>query len=70
MDRSRRLRDIERIEPFCNEIISIWKRYPDLRFGQLMTIITERMSANRKSFFYMEDDKLLEEIKKMFEVKE
>ena len=31
------MRDVNRIEPFMNEIADIWKeKYPDYRFGQLM----------------------------------
>ena len=34
----RLMRDINRIEPFMNEVAGIWKeKFPDWRFGQLMS---------------------------------
>jgi len=30
------MRDITRIEPFLKVVGEEWKKYPDLRFGQLM----------------------------------
>ena len=36
------MRDINRIEPFLKAIGEEWKKYPDLRFGQLMEILKFR----------------------------
>ena len=59
-------RDINRIEPFMQELTKIWKEYaPDWRFTQLIENIWESLSEENIPF-YMEDDKLLDKIKKYF----
>ena len=52
------MRDINRIEPLLNQLEMLWKLYPDLRFCQLVYIITKG-----KNIFNIEDDKMLETIK-------
>lgn len=50
------MRDINRIEPFMNEIASIWKeKFPDLRFGQLMSNF---FCALGDPFYYEEEELL------------
>jgi len=33
------MRDPKRIDPFLATLAEVWQRYPDLRFGQLISII-------------------------------
>lgn len=51
------MRDINRIEPFMNEMASIWKeKFPDWRFGQLMS---NSFCAFGDSFYYEEEELLV-----------
>lgn len=57
---SKYTRQKERIAPFLDRIREVWEKYPDLRFMQLIFIITKYP----QDCFYMEEDeflKLLEE---------
>lgn len=55
------MRDINRIDTFCAEIAKIWKEnFPDWRFGQF---IFNFLSWYGKDPFFLEEDKLLEQIK-------
>lgn len=56
------MRDIKRIEPFMNELTEIWRTVPDWRFGQL--IENFKRIAKVEDLFYIEDDKMLEVLKK------
>lgn len=52
-----KMRDIQRIEPFMNEIASIWKeKCPDSRFGQFMV---GYFYAVGDPFYYEEEEFLL-----------
>lgn len=58
------MRDINRIEPFMQELTKIWKeKCPDWRFGQLMVNVLN--SLPRDPFFY-EEDEILKEFEKFF----
>ena len=48
------MRDINRIKPFLEKLELLWKQCPDLRFGQLVYILTYN-----KYLFHIEDDKML-----------
>lgn len=55
------MRDINRIDTFCAEIAKLWKEnFPDWRFGQF---IFNFLSWYGKDPFFLEEDKLLEQIK-------
>jgi hypothetical protein len=59
-------RDPERIDRILNEIEKVWKRYPDMRFYQLIALF-ERDYA-KKDKFYVEDNVLeagIEDFKKL-----
>lgn len=56
------MRDKNRIKPFLRELEIFWLQYPDLRFGQIIHLL--KKTAN-EDFFNIEDDKLLEYIKKL-----
>ena len=57
------MRDKNRIDIFCRALAEVWKKFPDLRFGQLMTIV-QRALGNEQKWFYIEDEELLKKIKK------
>ena len=59
------MRDINRIEPFMNELTEIWSTVPDWRFGQLIENL--KKFAEVEDLFYIEDDKMLEVLKKFKE---
>lgn len=52
------MRNPERIKPFLEQIEVIWNRYPDMRFGQLISNIFS-ISGN-PSFFYREDNEFMD----------
>lgn len=55
------MRDIKRIDTFCNELAELWKtNIPDWRFGQFMFNF---ISWYGKDPFYLEEDKMMELIK-------
>lgn len=51
------MRDPERIPEVLSEIDKVWRKYPDLRLGQLLVILQGHSEFN--SVFYMEDDELV-----------
>ena len=62
--KGKKMRDINRIEPFCKELAQLWKKYPDLRFGQIMSNIARDMQIEyRRDMFFMEDDELMDVIR-------
>jgi hypothetical protein len=54
------MRDAERIDPVLSKISAIWKKYPDLRLGQL--IVNLLPSNFRSDPFYVEDEWWIAEI--------
>ena len=59
-----KMRDINRIKPFCDELAELWAKYPDLRFGQIMSNIARyTQMEHRKDMFFMEEDELMEVIR-------
>lgn len=56
------MRDKHRIEPFLVELGELWKKYPDLRFGQLVANLQAMVSKN-PDIFYTEDDQMLKVIR-------
>jgi len=50
------MRDINRIDKFCNELAKYWKKIPDVRFGQL--ILNVFGLCERDPWFYEEDEML------------
>lgn len=60
------MRDPKRIRKFCNQLADIWEsQCPDWRFCQLVSNVT-RGEAAGKIPFYIEDDEMMEYIKKFF----
>lgn len=62
------MRDINRIDKFCEELAKIWKENcPDWRFGQFMVNVLGAMPIDP---FFPEEDKMIEYIKNFFEKQE
>lgn len=61
------MRDINRIEPFMEEVTRLWKtKCPDMRFGQFMcNVLGEVGAMTHLDPFYFEDDKMLSLIKEI-----
>lgn len=57
------MRDINRIKPFLEKIEEIWKKYPDLRFGQLVNNVFGEQPA---LFYYLEDFEIIEIIEEFY----
>lgn len=64
------MRDINRIDNFCNELAKYWKKIPDVRFGQLISNVFSL--CERDPWFYEEDEmlKVFEEFFKDYEEEE
>lgn len=61
------MRDINRIDKFCNELAEVWKKVPDWRFGQLMNNVLGQMQSEGKDIFFPEEDEMIEYFKNYFE---
>lgn len=57
------MRDINRIDKFCNELAKYWKQVPDLRFGQLILNI---FSVCEKDPWFYEEDEMLKVFEEFF----
>lgn len=53
------MRDPDRIDAFLAELGHVWKKYPDLRFGQLVMNLTRNRQGNFQDPFYWEEDEWL-----------
>jgi len=61
------MRDINRIDKFCDELAEIWKeKCPDWRFGQFMINVLN--GFDRDPWFY-EEDEMIEKFRQFFEPK-
>lgn len=58
------MRDSERINEIIPLLKAAWNLCPDLRLGQLVTILSEN-----KNVFYIEDDDILLGLQRFFEAK-
>ena len=58
------MRDIERIDKFCNQLAEIWKtNYPDWRFGQLIVNVFSSFDIDP---FFPEEDEMIQKFEKFF----
>ena len=60
------MRDPSRIPEILNALRVVWEARPDLRLGQLITIVAEKPYA---PVFYIEDDTVLRRLKDFTEAK-
>ena len=56
------MRDPKRIDVILQEIGAIWRKYPDMRLGQLIGNVLEG-----PSLYYVEDSSLVKALKDMYE---
>lgn len=64
------MRDPNRIDPFLQELGKIWKEScPDWRFGQLILNVWESDKMEYHPF-YCEDERMIEQFKKYFEIED
>ena len=62
------MRDPDRIDEFCDELKKMWHKVPDWRFGQLVTnALGAVYKRTYRDPFYVEDDRMIEELKKVFD---
>lgn len=57
------MRNPDRIPEILKELETFWKQVPDLRLGQIISNLSYESMKNNDPF-YMEDDDLLELLKK------
>ena len=58
------MRDIERIDEFCNQLANIWKtNCPDWRFGQLIINVFSSFDVDP---FFPEEDQMIQRFEKFF----
>ena len=57
------MRDIDRINEYLKIIEEIWKKYPDLRFSQLVLNVLRNPTD-----YYLEDDKTLKMFKEVYKI--
>lgn len=55
--------DKNRIVPFCDELSTVWKNNPDLRFAQL---IVNLMQYHVSDMYYIEDECLMNKLKEFY----
>lgn len=59
------MRDPARIYDFCNQFAALWAtNCPDLRFGQLVSIVFGHMQNEQRDPFFPEEDEMLSYFKK------
>ena len=61
------MRDINRIEPFCQELLKVWKNNPDMRFSQL---IVNLMGGYGSDMYYVEDEDFINILKEFYNDKD
>lgn len=66
------MRNTNRIYEILDALRQAWEKYPDWRFFQLVCNLQKYVSGDvvGGDCFYVEDDKALEAIKKMFALEE
>jgi len=55
------MRDKNRIKPFLAKLEEYWLKYPDLRFGQIIYLLAEKIE---RDIFFPEEKEWLEHIQK------
>ena len=61
------MRDPNRIPQILKRIEAVWKKYPDLRLGQMIECIRSDLEIN--DLFYIEDHHLIDKFEKYWEGK-
>ena len=75
MNLDRVMRSNDRIESFLNEFKKVWLKHPDLRFGQILSIvlgISPNLNGEKYESlidpFYIEEDDFIKLLHKKFNV--
>ena len=58
------------IDDFCKQFAAIWKQHPDLRFGQLISIICSTRyiyDMKGRDIFFLSDDQMIDYIEDYFD---
>lgn len=55
------MRDINRIDLILDRLKTLWKKYPDLRLGQLILNVLQD-----PVLYYVEDEELIETLEKVY----
>ena len=55
------MRDINRIDLILDRLKTLWKKYPDLRLGQLILNVLQD-----PALYYVEDEELIELLEKFY----
>ena len=56
------MRNVKRIDEFCDRLAKAWKKYPDFRFGQFMMNVLGQMSSEGRDPWFPEEDEMIEYI--------
>lgn len=56
------MRDVNRIDLILDRLKTLWKKYPDLRLGQLILNVLQD-----PVLYYVEDEELIEILEKTYE---
>ena len=59
------MRNPERIEGFCNRLAIAWRKFPDLRFGQLIWNCFNEMANEGTDPFFPEDEEMISYIERL-----
>ena len=64
------MRDIKRIDGYMKRLSDLWKKYPDLRFGQLLMVLLGEVQLDlNKDLFFVEDEEFFTTFEKCFKEK-
>lgn len=69
MGRNQTHRDKARIRPFLDEFAALWEKYPQLRFGQIISSLPyyADQDPRRRDISYLEEDEMAAVIRRYFE---
>lgn len=62
------MRDINRIDEFCDELKELWKTYAccDMRFGQFISnVFGDIYGETRRDIWFMEEPEMLKNMKRV-----
>lgn len=60
------MRDPNRIYKFCNQLATVWAiQAPDIRFGQFVECVFQKLKEENKDPFYMEEDEMMAAIERL-----
>lgn len=60
------MRDPNRIEKYCAILAKIWHKFPDFRFGQLMSVLLgEYVSKTGMDIFFPEDEEFFRDLEEV-----